>query len=197
DATAVIARPALDDALERFGAAAAGRPAVLLSGAERTLAFVRPADHQMIDRGLAWLQLVPDGPSSFSRDAARVRLLVGGERWEEALFSVSRLAAAYPSQPAAARLHAQVLSWAGHHNDALKAYDAYLASSPDDLEARREQARVAGWAARSELAKRFYASLAATYPANAAVSAEAIAKSAFLSSHWRAAVAGYSKWVAL
>jgi tetratricopeptide (TPR) repeat protein len=197
DATAATSRDELAGVLDRFGAAAVDRPAILLAGAERMLAFVRPTDGDIIDRGLAWLEKVPAGERAFARDAARVRLLAAGERWVPAVAAARALVATYPQQLAALRLRAQVLSWAGHHAEALDAYQKYLSSSPDDLDAGREQARVAGWSGRADLAQLLYGSLVSKYPDNQAVVAEALAKNAFLASRWRAAVAAYTTWTQL
>jgi tetratricopeptide (TPR) repeat protein len=97
----------------------------------------------------------------------------------------------------ALKQRAEQLSWTGHHAEAIRAYDVYLASAPDDVAARRQQARVAGWGGQFDLARRLYTRLQARVPGNAAVAAEASAKSAYYDGRWREAADAYARWIAL
>ena len=108
-------------------------------------------------------------------------------------------AASNSGQPAGAELkqRAQELAWSGHHAEAIQAYDKYLKVAPDDLDALRLQARVAGWAGQYGLSRRLYADLQARVPGDAALAAEAAAKSAFYDGRWRASTEAYAHWIRL
>jgi tetratricopeptide (TPR) repeat protein len=92
---------------------------------------------------------------------------------------------------------AEELAWSGHHAEAIRAYDEYFAAAPGDLDAMRLQARVAGWVGHYGLSRRLYARLQAQAPDNAAIAAEAAAKSAFYDGRWRASADAYAQWISL
>ena len=93
--------------------------------------------------------------------------------------------------------HAEELAWSGHHSEAIRAYDAYLVVAPGDTDAMRQQARVAGWSGQYGLSRRLYSELQAQAPGNAAIAAEAAAKSAFYDGRWRASADAYAHWISL
>lgn len=92
---------------------------------------------------------------------------------------------------------AQELSWSGHLAEAIRTYDTYLAIVPEDLDVMRQQARVAGWGGQYGLSRRLYARVQAQAPGDAAIAAEAAAKSAFYAGRWRASAEAYARWIAL
>jgi tetratricopeptide (TPR) repeat protein len=197
-AAAVRSAGELDDVLNRFGAVAAARPALGVAVADRLSALVRPPNDPLLTSALGWLDAdMADPTLVVSRDLSRVRLLAAGERWFEALEAADHAVVAHPESALALRLRADVLSWAGRHDEGITAYNDYLAVVPDDVDARRQQARVAGWAGRFTDARRLYANLRARYPEDRAIAAESEAKAAFFDGRWQRAVDRYQRWLAL
>jgi tetratricopeptide (TPR) repeat protein len=191
-------RSDLDAVLTRFDAMTSGDVSLRIGMAEHVLGVGRGTEVGLLARALGWLDAVPaDHPLASARDLARVRVLAASEQWTEALRDIDRVLNADGHAPAALKLRAEVLSWSGRHQEALRAYDAYLAVAPQDVEARRQQARVATWAGRADQARALYASLQAAVPDNAAIAAEARAKSAFMAGRWDAAATAYQAWLAI
>jgi len=189
---------ALATLMERFRAASASRPALLIGMADRLAGLVRSADDPLLTSALVWLTTSPvDSALLVSRDLAVVRLLAAGERWHKAVSAADDSVLAHPESAAAVRLRADVLSWAGRHDEAIAAYGDYLTLVPTDVDARRQQARVAGWAGRFDDARRFYAALRTGHADDAAITAEARAKRAFFDGRWRDAVKLYDEWLQL
>jgi tetratricopeptide (TPR) repeat protein len=196
----VAVRPADDLArlIGRFTGIAATRPALAIVTADRTAALVRSASDPLLNAALGWLGMdIADPSLQVSRDLARVRLLAAGQRWFEALQAADDAVVRHPGAAPALRLRADVLSWAGRHDEGIAAYDDYLAVVPADVDARRQQARVAGWAGRFADARRYYDALRARSPGDAAIAAEAEAKTALFEGRWRRAVAAYERWLAV
>jgi tetratricopeptide (TPR) repeat protein len=189
---------ALDSVLSRFDAMTSEDTSLRIGMAEHVIGVGRSADSGLVARALGWLDAIPvDHPLAAARDLARVRVLAASKQWPEALRDIDRVVAIDDRAPAPLKLKAEVLSWSGRHQDAIAAYDAYLAVAPQDVEARRQQARVATWAGRADQARALYASLQAAAPDNAAIAAEARAKTAFMAGRWDAAAAGYRAWLAI
>jgi tetratricopeptide (TPR) repeat protein len=191
-------RPAGDlaELIDRFAGVAATRPALAVATADRAASLMRSANDPLLNAALAWLRVdVADPSLQVSRDLARVRLLAAGQRWFEALEAADHAVHQHPGASSALRLRADVLAWAGRHDDGIAAYDDYLAAVPADIDARRQQARVAGWAGRFADARRYYDALRATRPDDAAIAAEAQAKIAFFEGRWRRAVDAYQRWL--
>lgn len=132
-----------------------------------------------------------------SRHLTIARLDAALEEFDAALRAVEVARKMEPNSPQVLRLRADVLSWGGHHTEAIDAYAKFLALEPDNLDARRQQARVTGWAGRYAEARKLYADLRAAYPTNAEVAAEANAKEAFFDGRWRNAVQYYDSWIAV
>lgn len=194
--SAVQSRVDLAALLARFGEVAASRPALAVATADRTAALVRSATDPLLTAALHWVRVDIDDPSlQVSRDLALVRLFAAGQRWFEALEAADAAVARHPEAVAALRLRADVLSWAGRHDEGLGAYDDYLAVVPGDIEARRQQARVAGWAGRFADARAYYAALLGLRPDDEAIAAEAEAKVALFEGRWRRAVEAYDAWL--
>ena len=125
------------------------------------------------------------------------RLEAALEEFDAALRAVEVARKLEPTSPQVLRMRADVLSWGGHHVEAIDAYATFLALEPDNLDARRQQARVTGWAGRYGEARKLYAALRAAYPTNAEVAAEVNAKEAFFDGRWRSAVDYYDSWIAV
>jgi tetratricopeptide (TPR) repeat protein len=194
--TAAVRPGDLAALLDRFGVVVAARPALAVATADRTAALVQSATDPLLTAALSWLRVDIHDPSlRVSRDLALVRLLAAGERWFEALEAADRAVLLHPEAAAALRLRADVLSWAGRHDEGVAAYDDYLARVPADVDARRQQARVAGWAGRFADARRYYEALRATRPDDEAIAAEVRAKTAFFEGRWRRAVEAYDRWL--
>ena len=74
---------------------------------------------------------------------------------------------------------------------------AVAAPKANEFDALRLQARQAGWKNHYALARRLYAELETKAPNDAAIAAEAAAKSAFYAGRWRAAADAYAHWISL
>lgn len=134
---------------------------------------------------------------TLASDLARANVFAADQKWTEALDVIDAVLARDAVFAPALKLRAEVLSWSGRRAEAMHAYDVYLAAEPDDVDARRQQARVAGWDGQFDRARRLYATLRARVPGDAAVAAEAVAKSAYYDGRWREAVAAYGQWIRL
>ncbi len=189
---------ALASLTDRFRAVSEARPALLIGMADRLAGLVRSADDPLLASALAWLTTSTIDPALLvSRDLAVVRLLAAGERWLDAVAAADHAVSTHPESSTAVRLRADVLSWAGRHDEAIAAYGDYLDMVPTDVDARRQQARVAGWAGRFDDARRFYVTLRRSHADDAAIAAEAAAKDAYFDGRWRDAVNLYGEWLRL
>lgn len=98
------------------------------------------------------------------------KVYAGGREWDLATKELDEIVADKMAKPeemvTAQRMKAQVVSWSGKHQEAIKMIDEILARNPDDLEMRVFQADTTLWAKDFAKAQDLYLALAKNNPNN-------------------------------
>jgi predicted Zn-dependent protease len=184
--------------LDRFEARFSRDPAAMLEVADRLAGYPHSAEDPIARRMIDWAdRVIADGPLAARAVLTKARLFAAIGSWKDALDSIATVLHGSPTDRAALKLRAELLSYAGDYASSVAAYDAYLAVAPDDVRARRQQARVEGWRQAYGAAGRRYREMVQLFPEDRVIRAEAEAKTAYYGEHWRRAIAAYRDWLSL
>ena len=184
--------------LDRFEARFSRDPAAMLEVADRLAGYPHSADDPIARRMIDWAnRIAADEPFAVRAALTKARIFAGIGLWKDGLDAVATVLDASPTDRAALKLRAELLSYAGEYGGSVAAYDLYLAVVPDDVQARRQQARVEGWRQEYGAARARYREIVHLFPEDRVIRAEAKAKDAYYGEDWRRAIAAYRDWLSL
>ena len=101
-------------------------PGLLIGLAEHLSGLVRSPDDPLIEASLSLLDGVHTD-ADVRVPVARARVLAAADRWTESLAQIDQALVIDAESRTALRLRADVLSWAGRHDEAILAYERYFA----------------------------------------------------------------------